>query len=91
MSAEKRRSTAHVKPRRSSYHNGVGLRDVSQTVETYHNLLDRLYPVFAVWDIALYVARYCALCSVGIVGGCTLHPSVQVGELLTDSSHHTRP
>ena len=64
MSAEKRRSTAHVKPRRSSNHNGVGLRDVSQTVETYHNLLDRLYPVFAVWDIALYVARYCALCSV---------------------------
>ena len=57
MSSEKRRPTAHANPRRSGNHNGIGLRDVSQIVETYHNLLDKLYPVFSVWDIVLYVAR----------------------------------
>ena len=57
MSTEKRRSGAHAKPRRGGNHNDIGLRDVGQFVETYHHLLDKLYPVFAVWDVLLYVTR----------------------------------
>ena len=35
-----------------------GIRDIGTFVENYNSLLDKLYPVFAVWDAVLYVARY---------------------------------
>ena len=40
--------------------NSNGIRDVGTFVENYNSLLDKLYPVFAVWDGVLYVARYTA-------------------------------
>ena len=35
-----------------------GIRDIGLFVENYKSLWDKLFPVFAVWDIVLYVARY---------------------------------
>ena len=52
MSSEKKRS---AKTGKCSNSNG---RDITQLVDTYHHLLDKLYPAFAVWDAVLYVTRY---------------------------------
>lgn len=35
-----------------------GIKDIGTFVENYERLLDKLFPVFAVWDAAVYVARY---------------------------------
>lgn len=35
-----------------------GIKDIGTFVENYDRLLDKLFPVFAVWDAAVYVARY---------------------------------
>ena len=69
MSTERRSATAHAKPRRSA--GGSGFRDIGQFVETYNHLQDKLYPVFAVWDLALYVTRYSWLGSVHCRRGFT--------------------
>ena len=34
-----------------------GIKDVGLFVENYKNLLDKLYPVFALCDAALYIVR----------------------------------
>ena len=35
-----------------------GIRDIGTFVENYDSLLDKLFPVFAVWDAVVYVTRY---------------------------------
>ena len=63
--------------------NSNGIRDIGTFVENYNSLLDKLYPVFAVWDGVLYVTRYTADLSALCVGDWKyITFSLQVGELL---------
>lgn len=44
--------------RASRSSSASGIKDIGVFVENYRSLLDKLFPVLAVWDIVLYVARY---------------------------------
>ena len=34
-----------------------GIRDIGTFVESYKKLVDKLFPVFVIWDAVLFVAR----------------------------------
>ena len=34
-----------------------GIKDITSFVENYKSLVDKLYPVFVVWDGVLYISK----------------------------------
>lgn len=51
-----RRHTEHNA--RTTGGTNSGIRDIGLFIKNYNNLSDKLYPVFAVWEIILYVTRW---------------------------------
>ena len=41
-----------------SSRNNSGIKDIGLFVENYKSLLDKLFPVFVVWDSVLYISRF---------------------------------
>lgn len=81
-----RRHTEHNA--RTTGGTNSGIRDIGLFIKNYNNLSDKLYPVFAVWEIILYVTRYCRKCCVWIYNKQSFC-SHQMGELLINTGCDT--